>query len=338
MGRPLKIGYDSFPHDTNAAADEKMTAFRTLHGNDAYAFYFILCENIYRTAATLDMEDPDTVNRLAQSIMVTAERFYELLDCALELGLFSILDYSKGVLSNDQYKRCADRSEVKRQRWRRTQNSSYQRGEKVISADNSIIIADNEQKQEIPTASREDELSSRITENEELSARITPFEPVSSIGLKKDLSSKDLSSKDLIPTHLNAHAREAPPPFENEGKLDVLKAMNHYGITVNGFLKLEMICAYQGIMDDELILAAIKESGGRTASYCAKVVESWNAKGWRKLSDHPSYQPTKGGEVVEIARGRVERQRSYPRTATQIAFEEAGKRSRPGRQVWTPRE
>ena len=37
--RPRKDTFDYFPHDTDAAHDEKIEAMRALYGNDGYAFY-----------------------------------------------------------------------------------------------------------------------------------------------------------------------------------------------------------------------------------------------------------------------------------------------------------
>lgn len=327
MARPRKIGFNSFPHDTNAANDDKMQAFRALHGNDGYAFYFIVCEHIYRYGATVDMEDADTVQLLAQNVMVTVERFFELLESSIELGLFLIQDYA---ITNDDILRTAISEDVKRQRWQRSN-----RKRAINSAVNEINSAVNQQNTDFPTRTKEDELTELTARLNELTARLNEPEVVSSIGFKKDLSSlKDFKDQDLNTLPSLPRVREAPPPFEYEGKLDILKAMNHYGVKLHGFLKFDMIRSYQGVMDDEILLAAIKESGGRTDSYCSAVVSSWFERGWHKMADHPSYQ---GGEVVEIARGRIERQRPNARTATQIAFEEAGKRSKPGRQVWTPR-
>lgn len=47
MARPLKLGLDYFPHDTDAWNDDKIEAMRVNFGNDGYAFYFIILERIY---------------------------------------------------------------------------------------------------------------------------------------------------------------------------------------------------------------------------------------------------------------------------------------------------
>ena len=47
MARPQKEGMDYYPHDIDAANDEKIEALRAIYGNNGYAFYFILLERIY---------------------------------------------------------------------------------------------------------------------------------------------------------------------------------------------------------------------------------------------------------------------------------------------------
>ena len=42
MARPRKEGLDYFPHDTDAASDEKIEALTIIYGAKGYAFYFIL--------------------------------------------------------------------------------------------------------------------------------------------------------------------------------------------------------------------------------------------------------------------------------------------------------
>ncbi|MCY6354344.1 Lin1244/Lin1753 domain-containing protein [Clostridium sp. ZS2-4] len=44
MARPKKLGMDYFPHDCDASNDERVEGLRAVHGDDGYAFYFILLE------------------------------------------------------------------------------------------------------------------------------------------------------------------------------------------------------------------------------------------------------------------------------------------------------
>jgi hypothetical protein len=76
MSRPAKSGLDYFPHDTDACGDEKLEALQSLYGNDGYAFFFKLCERIYRTGeAELDISDAETVQILSRKLLITPERF-----------------------------------------------------------------------------------------------------------------------------------------------------------------------------------------------------------------------------------------------------------------------
>lgn len=309
MARPRKNGMDYFPHDTDAVGDEKIDAFRAIHGNDGYAFYFILCERIYRTpGAELDVSNPIIIPSLARKIMVTIERFHELLASALSLGLFSADAFDeRGVLTS---KGIQDRLGLvvdTRKKWREKKALIHkqQTDKQVISGDNGSFPS------------------------------VIPSKAL-------DIKDQELKTQDQNTKHDNAPAHEQfPEPFAIVGdKLDVWTALNHYRIRFSGFLTFEKIRTFQGHMHDELILAAIKESGGRSDSYCLKVLEDWNKKGWQKLDDHPKYRPTptEVGDVVAIFGGRNQSQRLDRRNTTSAAFEEARKRSKPGKQVFTPRE
>lgn len=123
MARPIKEGMDYFPHDTDAANDEKIEALRALCGNDGYAFYFILLERIYRTSSfELNIRDTETLQILARKVGVNMDRFQQLLDTALKWGCFDRQAYAKrGVLtSNGIRKRAAlvvERREKMRSRY-----------------------------------------------------------------------------------------------------------------------------------------------------------------------------------------------------------------------------
>jgi DnaD/phage-associated family protein len=109
MARPPKEGLDYFPHDTDAAGDEKIEALRALHGNDGYAFYFILLERVYRTRdCELDVSDPEMVEVLAKKVGVTPEAFGKMLETALKFGCFDRVAYEqRGVLTSDGIKKRA---------------------------------------------------------------------------------------------------------------------------------------------------------------------------------------------------------------------------------------
>lgn len=313
MARPRKTGMDYFPHDTDAAGDEKIDAFRTIHGNDGYAFYFILCERIYRTpGAELDVSNPILIPSLARKIMVTIERFHELLATALSLGLFSADAFDeRGVLTSNGIKQRVGIVVDTRQKWRdKKQVIHSQKDDKqVFSGDNGSFPS------------------------------IIPSKVFKDLELKdqelKDQDQKTLTENDYAPVR-----EPGPEPFIHGGDnpLDIWAALSHYRIRMSGFFTFEKIRTFQGRITDELILTAIKESGGRSDSYCLKVLEDWNSKGWLKIEDHPKYRPTEGGDVVAIFGARNQGQRNDRRNTTSSAFEEARKRSKPGKQVFAPRE
>jgi len=109
MARPQKEGMDYFPHDNDAANDEKIEALRVLYGNDGYAFYFILLERIYRTADfELDISDAETIQILCRKVSVTEELFNRMLETAFKRKCFDQEAYEqRGVLTSSGIKRRA---------------------------------------------------------------------------------------------------------------------------------------------------------------------------------------------------------------------------------------
>lgn len=121
MARPQKEGLDYFPHDTDATSDEKIEAMRALHGNDGYAFYFILLERIYRTNnGELDISNTSKKAAIISKVGVSPEKFDAMLEDAFELELFdrSIYEQRQHITSNGIRKRV---EEVKRlrEKWRK---------------------------------------------------------------------------------------------------------------------------------------------------------------------------------------------------------------------------
>ena len=109
---------DYFPHDTDAASDEKVESLRILYGNDGYAFYFILLERIYRTADfELDISDAETRQILARKVEVTPQKFDDMLASALKRSCFDREAYTeRGVLTSSGIKKRADTVVSKRQK------------------------------------------------------------------------------------------------------------------------------------------------------------------------------------------------------------------------------
>ncbi|MVB11340.1 hypothetical protein CAFE_20530 [Caprobacter fermentans] len=106
MARPRKDTLDYFPHDTDAASDEKIEAMRALYGNDGYAFYFLLLERIYKGNGVLDIQNPSIRTAIARNITSDSGLFDKMLDTAFDIGLFDkALFDEKGVLSSPAIER-----------------------------------------------------------------------------------------------------------------------------------------------------------------------------------------------------------------------------------------
>jgi len=126
---------DYFSHDTDAVNDEKMEVFRSVYGNDGYAFYFIILERTYRTeGAIIDLSKNIFVISLAKKLMITVEKFYEMLETAFELEMFNrdLYETKKVLTSNGIQKRY---EEVMKQRnqWKKKKetNSNQFSNEKI---------------------------------------------------------------------------------------------------------------------------------------------------------------------------------------------------------------
>jgi DnaD/phage-associated family protein len=125
VARPRKEGMDYFPHDTDAANDEKIEALRSLFGNDGYAFYFILLERIYRTnEAELDISKPILLAPIASKIGVGKEVFAEMLEASFEVGLFDKEEYEKRkVITSSGIKSRFSEVNSMRKRWRKSKEN-----------------------------------------------------------------------------------------------------------------------------------------------------------------------------------------------------------------------
>lgn len=126
MARPHKEGLDYFPHDTDAISDEKLEAMRALHGNDGYAFYFILLERIYRTPnGELDISNITKRAAIISKVGVSPEKFNIMLKDAIELELFdkSIYEQKQHITSNGIKKRVEEVKKL-REKWRRKKGAS----------------------------------------------------------------------------------------------------------------------------------------------------------------------------------------------------------------------
>lgn len=131
MARPRKEGMDYFPHDTDASSDEKLEALRSVHGNDGYAFYFILLERIYRTSqAALDVSKPVLFKALANKLMVTQEKLNDMLQDSFDLELLDREAFqSKGWITSNGIRKRHEEVENMRNKWRKTKDTGVFQGE-----------------------------------------------------------------------------------------------------------------------------------------------------------------------------------------------------------------
>ncbi|PAE17264.1 hypothetical protein CHH91_04460 [Virgibacillus sp. 7505] len=137
MARPRKEGMDYFPHDTDASSDEKLEALRSVHGNDGYAFYFILLERIYRTSqAALDVSKPVLFKALANKLMVSEQKLTDMLHDSFDLELLDREAFeSKGWITSNGIRKRHEEVENMRNKWRKTKDTGVFQGENT--ADNS---------------------------------------------------------------------------------------------------------------------------------------------------------------------------------------------------------
>lgn len=257
MARPRKEGMDYFPHDTDAANDEKIEALRSLYGNDGYAFYFIMLERIYRTPDfEIDVSDAETREQtfhiLARKISVTMEQFEKMLSTALKWGCFDKEMYEeKGVITSEGIKKRASVVVEKREKMRLKRRS-----------DNDLV-SDAETREQTGVQMPQ----SKVKESKEKKSK----EKKSSIYTEPDFAADD----DPI---LNP---ENPFTFYQ----------NNFG-AMNPFLTEEMKdwCSTLG---DELVTEAMKRAisqNKRTWSYTTGILKGWITKGIKTLEQAKAEQ------------------------------------------------
>ena len=110
VGRPRKMGLNYFPHDTDAAFDEKIESLRLLYRNDGYAFFFITLERIYRTDnQELDVSTDESKLILARKIGISRKKFDRILETCFDLNLLDTNAYKeRKVLTSPSIKKRAE--------------------------------------------------------------------------------------------------------------------------------------------------------------------------------------------------------------------------------------
>lgn len=133
MARPRKKGMAYFPHDCDASNDDKIEALRAIHGNDGYAFYFILLERVFsKENPGINIGLPAIKLALIKKVGVTPEKFDAILETALDVGAFDKEIYSESsILTSNGVKQRFKIVEDLRASWRDKKSKS------VISPENS---------------------------------------------------------------------------------------------------------------------------------------------------------------------------------------------------------
>ena len=120
MARPQKDGMDYFPHDTDAASDEKIEPLLVLYGAKGYALYFYLLERIYRQKDfELDVSDAETIQLLTRKLQITQQEYDSIILTALRHGAFDKQSYEERcVLTSNGIKKRASVVVAKREAMR----------------------------------------------------------------------------------------------------------------------------------------------------------------------------------------------------------------------------
>ncbi|MDD5501553.1 MAG: DUF4373 domain-containing protein, partial [Candidatus Omnitrophica bacterium] len=207
LARPLKEGMDYFPHDTDASNDEKIEAIRALHGNDGYAFYFILCERIYRSPnSELDISKKAVAASLIKKVGVSPDKFEEILQTAFEVELFCREAYEeRQVLTSKGIKKRAGEVKKLRERWRK---------QKEFHAENP---AENREENAEETGERkekkrkENKKKNKSKENKEIYGDFVALTPTEYSKLVDELGT--LETQEYI-ERLNDYAHQKPGKFK----------------------------------------------------------------------------------------------------------------------------
>jgi hypothetical protein len=153
MAAPLTEGMRYFPHATNASSDIKIAELRLLHGNDGYAFYFIILELAYQNNdGKVSINSENKIKILAKLIGITVKKFETLVKVCVNLKLFdeNILNTEKSLTSFGILKRIGkvnDERDADRNRKKNKSNSD--RSSDGIPADSGSYPALKESKEKV---------------------------------------------------------------------------------------------------------------------------------------------------------------------------------------------
>lgn len=86
MSRPLKKGVDYFPHDTDASTRQTLRSLQRKYGNDGYAAWFKILENLGRSDnLSIDYSKEETAQCLSEDLRLSRQKTEEVIDFMADL-------------------------------------------------------------------------------------------------------------------------------------------------------------------------------------------------------------------------------------------------------------
>lgn len=309
MARPQKQGMDYFPHDTDAAGDEKLEVLRALYGNDGYAFYFILLERIYRTADfELDVSDSETIQILAKKVEVTQEKFAEMLQTALKRRCFCSVCYAdRQVLTSPGIKKRAQGVVQKRSKMA----SAYQqRQDKPANADNEGVsdaetTPETHVSAEFPSREKESKVKERKEEKKKGNAPAQSGKPKEERAVKTAYRDNVFLTEAEYKTLVEKHGQ--PTADQCLDKLDAHK------LATGQTYKSDYGAIYKWVLN------AVTEDAQRINRYNSNRPSS-SATPSRPPDPNPSTFGTPASDEQKAARAQVSMQAKREREAAELPF------------------
>jgi hypothetical protein len=181
MARPRKIGLDYFPHDVDAANDEKIVGLRALHGNMGYSFYFMVLERIYRQGGELPLKDNDALKILAKVVDVEMERLEVMLEACFKLDLFDRSAFKqRHVLTSEGIRKRMETVNNERERAR----GRAAKSDPEVDHETGEVIR---RRMGGETRERKGNIKSKLKDKEEESECVTPsYPPEGEVPLSSD--------------------------------------------------------------------------------------------------------------------------------------------------------
>jgi len=223
MARPIKRGMEYFPHDTDARNDMKIRKLRAVHGNDGYATYFILLENIYRSNDyKMEVSDTETRLILSEECRISEQKLSEIILKCLDLDLFSKMYYEKyELLTSEAILLRAAPIEKKRKK----NKSDYEdRKEAIETVENDeIIVSDTETRLKVHKEEKSRVEESKEEKKEKENILLQGMEQIwSEYPLKEGKSSA---------------FKKLPKIIQEEGKEQILRCISRYKESIKAIKK-----------------------------------------------------------------------------------------------------